>query len=256
MSWAQDEFKTLELGDQRLNARAVLLAERLSSKPTESIPNACLGWAETQAAYRFLSNPRTDWQAVLQPHWTSSLERMRGHKVVLNIQDTTELDFNGRQTTGLGPLNYEAQRGMYLHPTYALRPAREPLGVLDAWMWATTAQGYSGQRPGIKESLRWIEDYERVAERAQVLPQVRQVYVADREADILALLVKARDLEYAADYLVRCQAATNCGRGWHRPRCWAACALSYRVDVDARYGPCSKASAPSRLKLLMEWADS
>lgn len=34
---------------------------------------------------------------------------------------------------------------------------------------------------------------------------MRQVYVADREADILALLVKARDLEYAADYLVRCQ---------------------------------------------------
>ena len=60
MSWAQDEFKTLELGDQRLNARAVLLAVRLTSKPTESIPNACLGWAETQGAYRFLSNPRSD----------------------------------------------------------------------------------------------------------------------------------------------------------------------------------------------------
>ena len=205
MSWAQDEFKTLELGDQRLNARAVLLAERLTSKPTESIPNACLGWAETQAAYRFLSNPRTNWQALLEPHWASSLERMRGHKVVLNIQDTTELDFNGRQTAGLGPLSYEAQRGMYLHPTYAISPEREPLGVLDAWMWAREPKGSNGQRPGIKESLRWIEGYERVAERATALPEVRQVYVADREADILALLVKARDLEYAADYLVRCQ---------------------------------------------------
>lgn len=205
MSWAQDEFKTLELGDQRLNTRAVLLAERLSSKPTESIPNACLGWAETQAAYRFLSNPRSDWQALLEPHWASSLERMRQHKVVLNIQDTTELDFNGRQTAGLGPLSYEAQRGMYLHPTYAISPEREPLGVLDAWMWARESKGSDGQRPGIKESLRWIEGYERVAERAKALPSVRQVYVADREADILALLVKARDLEYAADYLVRCQ---------------------------------------------------
>lgn len=205
MSWAQNEFKTLELGDQRLNARAVLLAERLTSKPTESIPNACLGWAETQAAYRFLSNPRTNWQALLEPHWASSFERMRGHKVVLNIQDTTELDFNGRQSAGLGPLSYEAQRGMYLHPTYAISPEREPLGVLDAWMWAREPKGSNGQRPGIKESLRWVEGYERVAERAQALPQVRQVYVADREADILALLVKARDLEYAADYLVRCQ---------------------------------------------------
>jgi hypothetical protein len=33
--------------------------------------------------------------------------------VVLNIQDTTELDFNGRRTFGLRPLSYEAQRGMH-----------------------------------------------------------------------------------------------------------------------------------------------
>jgi len=61
---------------------------------------------------------------------------MRGHKVVLNIQDTTELDFNGRQSEGLGRLCYEAQRGMYLHPTCTVSTTREPLGVVDAWMWA------------------------------------------------------------------------------------------------------------------------
>lgn len=33
---------------------------------------------------------------------------MREHDVVLSIQDTTELDFNGRQALGLGPLSYEA----------------------------------------------------------------------------------------------------------------------------------------------------
>ena len=104
MNWAKDEFKTLNLGDERLNERAKHLAKRLSGKPAESIPNACNGWAETQAAYRFLSNPRTDWQALLQAHWASSLERLRGHEVVLNIQDTTELDFHGRQCRGLGPL--------------------------------------------------------------------------------------------------------------------------------------------------------
>ena len=30
MSWAQDEFGTVDLGDERLNGRAVLLAERLA----------------------------------------------------------------------------------------------------------------------------------------------------------------------------------------------------------------------------------
>ena len=47
MSLAQDEFKTLELGDKRLNARGVLLAERLTSKPTESITNVCLDWVKS-----------------------------------------------------------------------------------------------------------------------------------------------------------------------------------------------------------------
>ena len=219
MSWAQEEFRTLELGDERLNARAVLLAQRLGSKPTESIPNACSGWAETQAAYRFLSNPRTDWQAVLKPHWDCSIERMRGHAVVLNIQDTTELDFNGRTSSGLGPLSYEAQRGMYLHPTYAITPEREPLGEMDAWMWARESRDGEGRRGGLQESLRWLEGYERVAERAQELPEVRHVYVADREADILALLVKARDWGHAADYLVRCRhdrALPEGGRLWSR----------------------------------------
>jgi len=37
---------------------------------------------------------------------------------------------------GLGPLSYVAQRGIYLHPTYAVTPGRVPLGVLDAWRWA------------------------------------------------------------------------------------------------------------------------
>jgi len=59
---------------------------------------------------------------------------MRVHRVVLCLQDTTELDFNGQSIAGLGPLSYESQRGMYVHPTYAVTPEREPLGVLDAWM--------------------------------------------------------------------------------------------------------------------------
>jgi hypothetical protein len=32
---------------------------------------------------------------------------MRAHPVVLCLQDTTELDFNGQRIAGLGPLSYE-----------------------------------------------------------------------------------------------------------------------------------------------------
>ncbi|MFD2114130.1 IS4 family transposase, partial [Thiorhodococcus fuscus] len=68
---------------------------------------------------------------------------------------------------------------------------------------AREPKGADGQRPGAPESLRWKEGYERVADLASALPDTRLVYVADREADILELMVRARDLGTPADWLLR-----------------------------------------------------
>ena len=177
--------------------------ERFAADPTASIPTACHGWGETMAAYRFLGNEEVEWPAILAPHWQQTGKRMQAHPVVLCLQDTTQLDFNGQETTGLGPLSYEAQRGMYLHPTYAVTPEREPLGVLDAWMWAREARDATGARGGMKESTRWIEGYERIAEMASEMPATRLVYVADREADLMPMMLRAHTLGHPADWLVR-----------------------------------------------------
>lgn len=201
--WTDEEFADLALGDARLNKRARILMETFAAKPAASIPEACDSWSETCAAYRFLSNPEVTWEGILAPHWARTQERMRAHTVVLCIQDTTELDFNGQEIAGLGPLNYEARRGMYLHPTYAVTPEREPLGMLDAWMWAREKRGNDGVRPGQKESRRWVEGYERVAEQAAEMPGTRLVYVADREADMVEMMRRARELGTPADWLVR-----------------------------------------------------
>jgi hypothetical protein len=83
--------------------------------------------------------------------------------------------------------------------------SREPLGVLDAWMWAREPKDANGERGGVKESIRWTEGYERVAELAAQLPETRLVYVADRESDIAALMARARDLGHPADWLIRSQ---------------------------------------------------
>jgi hypothetical protein len=79
------------------------------------------------AAYRFLSNEEVEWIDMMQPHWARTAMHMGQHAVVLCIADTIELDFNDQDMEGLGPLSFEAQRGMYLHPTYAVTPDREPL---------------------------------------------------------------------------------------------------------------------------------
>ena len=133
MGWASTEFETIDLGDARRNKRAIRLVERLSAQPTASVPQACGDWADTMGAYRFFDNEEIDWRAILSAHTDCARTRMAEHEVVLCIQDTTELDFNGQEASGLGPLSYEAQRGMYAHPTYAVSTSREPLGVLDAW---------------------------------------------------------------------------------------------------------------------------
>ncbi|MEC5162564.1 hypothetical protein RCH08_003724 [Janthinobacterium sp. CG_S6] len=91
---------------------------------------------------------------------------MRAQPVVLCIQDSTELDFDGQEIDGLGPLNYEARGGMYPHPTYLVTARRESLGVLDKWMWAREKRGADGVSPSLIESKRWVEGYQRVADPA------------------------------------------------------------------------------------------
>ena len=112
MGWAEQEFATLDLGEPRLNRRAVLLAERLGQKPAASIPGACENWAEIVAAYRFLRNEAVNWDDVMNAHGKASQARIRERGAVLCRQDTTELDYNGQAMQGLGPLSYEAQRGL------------------------------------------------------------------------------------------------------------------------------------------------
>jgi hypothetical protein len=194
-----EEFGDAGLGDKRLNRRLIRLATQFADKPTASIPGACGDWAETQAAYRFFDQSSEhkrglDWREVLAPHIVQTEARRHQHGVVLCLQDTTELNFNGQSIAGLEPLSYEAQRGMYLHPTYAVSTQREPLGVMDAWMWAREPKSKGIKRPGVRESLRWVEGYERVAETALTMPETRLVYVADREGDLLELIQRAHAL--------------------------------------------------------------
>jgi len=204
------ELHTINLGDQRLNRRAQAVLEALYAKPGSSIPGACGGWNETKAAYRLFDQQEVTTQQILEPHYQSSAERMKAHSVVLCIQDTTELDYTGRTISGLGPLNYENRQGLYVHPTLAVTPDRLCLGVLDAWNWAREAGSLGNDRGSHrpieeKESIRWIEGYQRVNELAAQLPDTQLVYVADREADIYELFAEGDKAQghRSADWLVR-----------------------------------------------------
>jgi hypothetical protein len=173
MSALAAELTMIDLGDQRRNRRAEKVLEALGEKPTVSIPAACGGWDETKAAYRLFDHPAVTAERVLAPHVACTAERLRAHPRVLCVQDTTELDYTTKKgIAGLGPLNYETRRGLYLHPTLALTPACVPLGLLAVYSWAREPGSLGQEKDPTraleeKESVRWVDGFARVNELAE-----------------------------------------------------------------------------------------
>ena len=73
------------------------------------------------------------------------------------------------------------------------------MGVLAAGMWARKPK----DQLDIKESTRWAEGYEIVADLVETVPDSRLVYVADREGDLRALIDAAARRGTPADWLIR-----------------------------------------------------
>lgn len=201
MASLAQELETIDLGDQRLNRRARRLLDRLGSKPTASIPVACGGWPEIKAAYRLLDNDKVNGQKILEPHYACTEERIRQHPVALCIQDTTEIDLTGKNDVkGVGPLNYDKRKGFYVHPTVVVTPERLCLGVMDAWNYAREPGSFgkidTRNLPiTAKESVRWLEGYQRVCELQDRTPGTQVVYIADREADIYEIFYELETLK-------------------------------------------------------------
>ena len=201
---------SVAMGDGRLDKRVKQLLERMIAQPSTSLPTACRGWSEIQAAYRFFDNPKITAEKVLAPHRAATRERMADQRVVLCVQETSELDYSGQsQTRGLGPLTFQAQQGLLIHPTLAITPDRLCLGVLNTEIWARDMETYGKSEHRAtraieeKESFRWIKGYQQVCTIAETLPETQCVYMADRESDIYELFIEAELQGHQADFLVR-----------------------------------------------------
>jgi hypothetical protein len=123
--WAQEEVGAVDLGDQRLDARAAVLLSALGNRPNLSIPAACAGRAEMQAACRFFDNQKVTFDKILAPHVERTLQRISEQEVVLLVQDSSELELMRpqRQVQGVGELD-GSRRGLLLHAMHAYTRTR------------------------------------------------------------------------------------------------------------------------------------
>ena len=206
-NWITEELSKADLGDKRLNQRCALLLERFESKPSLSIPGACKGWRETQAAYRFFNNPKVSKEVILAAHAKATQERMKSHPIVLCVEDTSFINHDGqRETPGLGPHTSELEYGYFLHPLLAITPEKLCLGTVHLHSWIR--DGKFGKRKEHykkpieeKESYRWIEGCRETNRLQQSFDKTQLVYVADRESDIYELFTEG--LSGQAHWLIR-----------------------------------------------------
>jgi Transposase DNA-binding/Transposase Tn5 dimerisation domain len=203
-SWAAIEFGDADLDDPRRTARLVRLAEQRGAQPHASIAECCGTRAETKAAYRFYESPYVNEVEIQLSHASASLERAAAHPLVLALQDTTRLDYTDHPATrGLGVLDDVKHHGLFLHSTLLVTPERVPLGLLGL-QYGKRSAAQLGQaktrraRPiADKESYKWLQSLELVAEAQAQLPQTQLVSVADREADIYDLFLYAQQCAQA-----------------------------------------------------------
>ena len=205
--WALEESASADFGDERLNARYALIVSSIGNRPNLSIPAGCNGRAEMEATYRFTDNPKVTFEQILAPHGQSTLRRATEHKVVLFVQDTTELDLTRpqQQVEGAGGLDGSRRRGVFAHLVHAFSTDGTPFGTSSAHIInrpeepknkGKTKVEKEKQRTQLpierKESMRWLNGLRGVREAAGQLPDTRCVCIADSEADIYELLAEPR----------------------------------------------------------------
>src|SRR5665213_606372 len=151
---ARDDWLDRELGDcafndERLGKRFRSLLQQLSSSPGGSIPLVCQDWANTKAAYRFLSNDRVSEADILAGHFQSTRDRtVATGGSVLVLHDTTEFTYQRENTEAIGitksinsgwdkagRLRSHTVCGILMHSSLAVTTEGLPLGLAAVKFW-------------------------------------------------------------------------------------------------------------------------
>jgi hypothetical protein len=234
-SWVDRELAGSVFRDKRLGRRLRTLLTQMASAVGEPIPLACQDWANTKAAYRFLSNEAVSEAEILQGHFAATRDRVATvDGPVLVLQDTTEFSYQRARPERIGAIGLAPSRrgsdgrfhlhtvcGLLMHASLAVTPEGLPLGLAAARFWSrakfkgTTAlkRRINPTRMPIesKESMRWLANMR----DASVLlgDPARLVHIGDRENDIYEFFCAAR--EAGTHFLVRTCVDRLAGDGGH-----------------------------------------
>jgi hypothetical protein len=158
------------------------------------------------AAHRVLSSERVTPRETVRCLAHSTARAVAGRRIVV-AQDTTEVNFSGRQSRGLGPAgNRDAAckttPGFFIHAAVAIDADEDTvLGLVESEIWTREVAPPGDRRTRAlqdKESRRWLRIAQTAGERLREASEI--IVVGDRESDIYPLFSRRPD---NVDLLVR-----------------------------------------------------
>ena len=222
-SWITHEISTSKFPDERLSRRFGVLLSVMARRVGDTIPAACQDWANTKAAYRFLSNEHVTEREILAGHFLATSDRASRRKgTLLVLHDTCEFSYQRGDSSTLGLIGKQPTgrpkaegggcrtlRGILLHSSLVVTTTGLPLGLAAVKFWTREKfKGCNALKRKInptrvpiqaKESQRWLEN---VRQSTELLGRPENcVHIGDRESDIYELFCAAH--EAGTKFLIR-----------------------------------------------------
>ena len=196
--WLLESFVEADLGHKDATQRLVRIAQAKARNPSASYPECVAGNRhELKAYYRFIGkkHDRMNPADILSGHRRQTIRRIKGHRRVLAIQDTTDLDFSERlHCNDLGDIGKNqtgaVSHGLKMHSVLALSEEGLPLGVLGTHLYAShfDSEENARSRPiEEKESYRWLQTLDALRDISEWVPETELIAVGDRESDLFEL---------------------------------------------------------------------
>ena len=135
LSFAQDNFGDLDLGDPRRTRRLVRSVEEICRHPGGTLPDKLQQPRKLRGFYRLMNRPEATHQGLMQAH-AARTQRLIAEggagSVVLLLHDATELDYTSKHSLRdvLSQIGQGKQRGYICHNSLAVRAdTGETLGL-------------------------------------------------------------------------------------------------------------------------------
>jgi hypothetical protein len=195
-------------------------------------------WSDLKAAYRLLSHPRVRPQRIARPHAVLTRRACAGHRLVLCVQDDTDLSA------------VKVRAGVHKqHSTLAVLPDGRLLGVLDA-CWFTRPRPAEDETR-LEREVRWRESCvwtDAVAAVGAAPAGCRFIHVADRAADDLNVIEAC--VRQGVGFVIRARHDRRVNDPPHKLWSWRGdqpVAATLTIEMTAQAGHHGRPARPSRM---------